>query len=72
MGHSDAHSGILVKMTKCRPYVHTCACREGVADTPTVHASKLAPVHSSSSAQRGPIPDILNGLEIERFLGDYD
>ena len=35
--------GFLVKMTKCRPYVHTCA-RRGRSIPPRCHASKLAPV----------------------------
>ena len=55
----------LVKMTKCRLDVHTDMSREVVADTPTDHASKLAPVIGSSSAQRG----ILIGTVSIRKLG---
>ena len=42
--------------------------REGVADTPTDDASKLALVVRSSSAQRGILNDIGFGL----FAPDYD
>ena len=42
--------------------------REGVADTPTDHASELASVVRSSSAQRG----ILIGPCFTRFAPDYD
>ena len=42
--------------------------REGVTDTPTDHASKLASVVRSSSVPRG----ILNDLGFDPFAPDYD
>ena len=67
MGLFWPRADFIVKMMKCRQNVHTRS-REVVADTPTDHASKLAPVVGSSSAQRG----ILIGLVLRRFAPDYD
>ena len=49
MGHFDRYSDFYVKMTKCRPVVHTQMYAKWSPDTPTVHVSKLTPVHRSSS-----------------------
>ena len=42
MGHFEPGTDIIVKMTKCRPYVHTgFRVAKGSPDTPTVPADKL-------------------------------
>ena len=41
--------------------------REGVADTPTEHVSKLTPVLRSSSAQRGILIEAVYSLKLGTF-----
>ena len=49
MGHFEPSLEFIVKMTKCRPNVHGSQHAKCTPDTPTDHASKLAPVVGSSS-----------------------
>ena len=69
MGHFDAYPALCCQndevSTVCTPSI---SVREGVADTPTDHGSKLPAVVRSSSAQRG----ILNEVTFSRFAPDYD
>ena len=62
----------MVKMTKCRQMCTPVHVREGVARYPHGRRSKLPLPTAPHLAQREERPDILNGLEITRFLGDYD
>ena len=73
MGHFDASTGIIVKMTKCRQVAHTCSgSRRGRRYPHGVGAASCPYRHRSSSAQREQTSDILNGPGIDRFTGDYD
>ena len=57
----------VVKMTKCRPYVHSCACREGVVNTPCHHTVVSFLIDSARSHPHG----ILNEVGFSGFTGDY-
>ena len=58
MDHFDAYSGIYVKMTKCRPVVHTPdVTRKGRRYPHVMHAASCLCACRSSSAQRGILID---------------
>ena len=72
IGHFDPWSGLYVKMTKCRSYVHTRVTREGVVRYPHVTRSKLLLGDAPHLTQRTASDGILNGLTFNGFALDYD
>ena len=72
MGHFSPEAEIIVKMTKCRRYVHPCHTRKGRSDTPTVIAASCPDDRSSSDLGARDPDGILNAPTFNGFTGDYD